>query len=88
MQAGDINREIRAFIVNTFLSGRDDKLGENGSLLGDVIDSSGVISLVMYLQEHFNITIEDEEIVPANLDSVDSLVSLVAKKLSLAAEPK
>jgi acyl carrier protein len=81
MQATDIDREIRDFIVTTFLSGRADRLGNDGSLLGEIVDSTGVIQLVMYLQERFSITVMDEEVVPANLDSIDHLVAFVARKL-------
>lgn len=83
MQIAEIDHEIRAFIVTTFLSGRTDKLREDGSLLGDIIDSSGVITLVMYLQDRFGITVQDEEVVPDNLDSISHLVAFVGRKLDL-----
>jgi acyl carrier protein len=81
MKTSDIDQEIRSFLVMHFLSGRTDKLRDDGSLLGDVIDSTGVIELVQYLQECFGITVEDEEVVPSNLDSVNHLVAFVARKL-------
>jgi acyl carrier protein len=77
----DINRDIRSFVVDHFLSGDASRLRSDGSLLGDVIDSMGVISLVSYLQEHFGITVEDDEVIPSNLDTIDNLVGYVAKKL-------
>jgi acyl carrier protein len=81
MQTTDIDREIRSFLIEHFLSGRAENLRDDGSLLGDVIDSVGVLDLVTYLQEHFAITVEDEEVVPGNLDTVNHLVAFVAKKL-------
>lgn len=81
MQTADIDREIRTFIVQHFLSGRSERLRDNSSLLGDVIDSSGVIELISHLQEHFGIMIDDDEVVPDNLDSVNNLVSFVTKKI-------
>jgi acyl carrier protein len=65
-----------------FLSGRAEKLRDDGSLLGDVIDSTGVIELVGYLQDRFKITIDDEEVIPANLDTIKSLAAFVARKLN------
>jgi acyl carrier protein len=81
MQTLDIEQEVRSFLVKQFLDGRDEKLRDDGSLLGDVIDSVGVLELVTYLQERFAINVEDEEVVPGNLDSVHNLVAYVARKL-------
>jgi acyl carrier protein len=78
----DIEREIRAFLINNFLFGRADALSDNAALLGGVIDSTGAIELVVFLQDKFGITIEDEEIaVPENFDSVANLVAFVETKL-------
>jgi acyl carrier protein len=76
----DIDRDVRNFVIEHFLAGNASKLPADGSLLGDVIDSMGVIALVMYLQEHFGITVEDDEVVPSNLDTINNLVTYVAKK--------
>ena len=77
----DIEQEIRNFLVKQFLEGRAEKLRDEGSLLGDAIDSVGVLELVTYLQERFAINVEDEDVVPSNLDSVHNLVAYVARKL-------
>jgi acyl carrier protein len=77
----DIERDVRSFIIDHFLSGNASKLRADGSLLGDVIDSMGVVTLVSYLQEHFGITVEDDEVLPSNLDTVSNLVAYVSKKL-------
>ena len=81
MQTSDIESEVRSFLVQHFFSGRTEKLCADGSLLGYVIDSVGVLELVTYLQDHFRITVEDEEVVPGNLDTVNNLVAYVSKKL-------
>jgi len=86
MQNNDIERDVRSFLVEHFLSGHAEKLRVDGSLLGDVIDSIGVLDLVTYLQDHFNITVEDEEVVPGNLDTVNNLVAYVARKLGSKAQ--
>lgn len=78
----EIERDIRGFIVEHYLSGRAETLRDDGSLLGDVIDSIGVLDLVTFLQERFRFTVEDEEVVPGNLDTVNNLVAYVARKLA------
>lgn len=80
-RTAEIEREIRRFLVTHFLSGRADHLRDDGSLLGNVVDSLGVLDLVTFLQEHFKITVEDEDVVPSNLDTINNLVTFVARKL-------
>lgn len=81
MQTVDIGSEIRDFVVTNFLFGKGDGLSDDESLLDNgVIDSTGVLELVSYLQERFAIQIEDDEIVPANLDSIQNLVNFVVRK--------
>jgi acyl carrier protein len=81
MQKAEIEREIRNFIVEHFLSGHAEKLRDDGSLLGNVVDSVGVLDLVSFLQDRFKITVDDEDVVPGNLDTVNNLVAFVAGKL-------
>jgi acyl carrier protein len=82
MNQADIERDIRKFLVDNFLFGRAEKLRDDQSLLGTVIDSTGALELVTFLQEHFAIVVGDEDMVPENLDSVKSVVAYVAKKLA------
>ena len=77
----NIGRDVRDFVIQHFLARNASKLRADGSLLGDVIDSMGVLNLVAYLQEHFGITVEDDEVIPSNLDTIDNLVAYVSKKL-------
>ncbi len=85
IQTTEIEHEIRNFVVEHFLSGHAEKLRDDGSLLGDVIDSMGVLDLVAYLQERFKITVEDEEVMPSNLDTVNNLAAYVARKIDARA---
>ena len=80
MQATDIEREIRGFLIKTFLFGRDEQLRDSDSLLGNVIDSTGALELVVFLQERFGINVDDEDVIPDNFDSVKSVVRYVVKK--------
>ncbi|HWY04920.1 MAG TPA: acyl carrier protein [Candidatus Acidoferrum sp.] len=81
LQTSDIGRDIRDFLVAHFLSGRAENLRDDGSLLGNAVDSLGVLDLVTFLQDHFQITVEDEDVVPGNLDTVNNLIAFVARKL-------
>jgi acyl carrier protein len=77
-----IKKEIRNFIVTTYLSNDGRTLGDEDSLqeLG-IIDSTGVLELVSFLQETFSIEIDDE-LCPENLDSVSNLTHFVSAKLA------
>jgi len=56
---------------------------DSGSLLElGIIDSTGVLELVGFLEETFQITVEDDDLVPDNLDSVDNLVKYIQGKSS------
>ena len=82
MQTAEIKREIRDFLVQHFLFGRAEALQDDAALFGSVIDSTGAIELVMFLQERFAITVEDEEVaVPENFASLNSIVGYVEGKL-------
>jgi acyl carrier protein len=81
MQAADIEQEIRSFISERFLYGRSDALNDDAPLMGNVIDSTGVIELISFVQERFAIAIEDEEVMADNFGSVKSIVAFVEKKL-------
>lgn len=81
MQTTDIETEVRAFLVDNFVLTGGEKLREETPLLGNVIDSNGVLELVMFLQDRFAITVEDDEVTTENLDSLKNVVHFVEKKL-------
>jgi len=78
----EIKNEIREYIVENFLFGDtdtvfadDDSFMENG-----LLDSTGILELIMFLENTFNIKVDDEEIIPENLDSLDRLESFINTK--------
>jgi acyl carrier protein len=79
--------DLRQFIVDNFLFGKADApLASSDSLLErGIIDSTGVLELVGFLEQKYGITIQDEELVPENLDSIERLVRFVSKKVEIAA---
>lgn len=74
--------QVRSFVVETFLFG-DTKtpLPEDGSLIENgLIDSTGILELVAFVEETFDITVSDEEILPANFDSIAKVEAFVERK--------
>jgi acyl carrier protein len=83
MQA-DIAREVREFIADNFLF-REDRadVSDSESLLdAGLIDSTGILELVAFLEERFHIQMADAEIVPENLDSVQAIAAYVKRKVA------
>lgn len=75
-------RDIREFVVTNFLFGQDD-----GSLRADesflesgIVDSTGVLELVAFLEQTYQIKILDNELVPENLDSLQKAAAFVHRK--------
>lgn len=75
----DIRTRVRSFISNNFyLSGA---LADDASLIDEgVIDSTGVLELIAFLEREFSITVEDSEMLPEHLDSVERIDAFVSKK--------
>ena len=78
-----ITREVKDFVVTNFLFGQPGSgLPEDQSFLeSGVIDSTGVLELVAFLEERFGIAVADRELLPENLDSVHNVSRFVARKL-------
>jgi acyl carrier protein len=78
---GDIAQRVRAFLVDSFLLGDDDGFSNDESLLDSgIVDSTGVMEVVSFLEESFAIAVDDDELVAENLDSVDRLAAFVQRK--------
>ena len=82
----DIRGRFKKYIVGNFMSSAEDKsLSDDASLLEEgIMDSTGVLDLVMFIEETFGIAVKDEELTPENLDSVDKLVAFVERKTGRA----
>jgi len=76
-----IAHTLREFIKENFLYGQDAAFTDKDSFLElGIIDSTGVLELIMFVEETFKISIEDDELVPENLDSINGLVRFIAAK--------
>jgi acyl carrier protein len=83
MSMNEIRAKIRGFIVENFLFGNEDGLKDDASFLDEgIIDSTGILEMVSYLEEEFSISVDDEELVPENLDSINNVVAYLTKKIA------
>ena len=72
---------VRQFIIENFLLGNSDALEDETSFLDEgIIDSTGVLELVTFLENTFSIGIDDDELLPENLDSIKKIVTFVDNK--------
>ncbi|MGH3354176.1 hypothetical protein FB381_3904 [Nocardioides albertanoniae] len=83
----DVQSSIEQFILESLLLGDDSRMPAAADSLVEsgVIDSTGILELIEFLEEEFGIAVEESETVPDNLDGVDRLVAYVARKSELAA---
>lgn len=78
----DPRSQIRRYILENYLFSDDDSLLADGDSLMErgIIDSTGALELVFFLEEQFGIKVAEEEMLPEHLDSVDNLVAFLARK--------
>ena len=77
----DSTTRIREFVRSNFLVSDDVALTDGASLLDlGVVDSTGVLEIIAFLEKTWGFTVEDDEIVPENLDSIDRIAVYVARK--------
>ncbi|MFV1975183.1 MAG: acyl carrier protein [Candidatus Scalindua sp.] len=77
-----LKSEIRRFIIENYLYGQDgnDFADDTSFLEKGLIDSTGVLELVSFVQEKYGISVADEELIPDNFDSIQNLSAFIIKK--------
>ncbi len=77
-----LRSRLRIYILENFLFSDDhSELGDDDSFLeNEIIDSTGILEVIEFLEEESNIKIEDEDMVPDNLDSINKIISFVERK--------
>jgi acyl carrier protein len=80
-----IQKRIREYIIDNFLVDEDEEAfgNEDSFLESGLIDSTGMLEVITYVEETFEVEVADEEMTPENLDSVDNISRLVAAKLGV-----
>jgi acyl carrier protein len=78
----EIIQKIRDFLAETFLIGdeKDSFKNADSFMATGIVDSTGILEIVGFLESEFEMTVEDEEMTPSNLDSVDNLAGYVMRK--------
>lgn len=82
MTQAQIESAVRQFVVDKLMFGQGaEKLANDTSFLeSGLIDSTGVLELVMFLEQSFKVKVADEEMLPENLDSVRAIAAYVVRK--------
>ena len=79
----DNSSKVREFVVENFLFGDGEELKQETSFTEEgIIDSTGILELVFFLEETFSISVEDDELVPENMDSLRSIAGFIDRKLN------
>ncbi len=80
MQLDSIRNQIREYIINDILFHSVEIEGDT-SLLGEgILDSTGGLEMVLFLESHFGIDVEEDDVVPENFDSLNALSAFVERK--------
>ncbi|GAC1445111.1 MAG: acyl carrier protein [Chloroflexota bacterium] len=81
MKSEKTTAQIHEFVVSNFLFDSGN-IADDASLMGEgVIDSTGILELVMFVEESFGIVVTDDEVVPENFDSISALARYITSKL-------
>lgn len=78
-----IEQNVREFVIANFLFGKDDGTlrDEESFLENGIVDSTGVLQLVVHLEQTYGIHVQDDELIPGNLDSIARVSAFVQRKL-------
>lgn len=78
----NISPNIRQFIINNFLFGNESvKINDDDSFLETgIIDSTGILEMIQYIEGEYEIKIDDSELVPENLDSINNIKNFIIRK--------
>lgn len=81
-ETAELKSAIRKYLAdNVLFSGGIDQLADDSSFLErNLLDSTGVLELVAFIEDTFGVKVGDDEIVPENLDSIELCAAYVARK--------
>ncbi len=73
---------IRGFVIDNFVFEESEQLKEDTSFLDNgILDSTGILELVAFIEETYGIRVEDDELIPENLDSISNVVGYLQRKI-------
>ena len=77
----DILETVKSYVVEKILFGDDNRIGPDTDFLENgILDSTSVLELVGFLEEKFRIQVEDDELVPENMNSLEKITIYISKK--------
>jgi acyl carrier protein len=77
----ELNQQVRDFVTANFYVADPKSLEDGTSLLdAGIIDSTGVLEVIMFVETTFGVTVEDSEMLPENLDSIERIAAFVERK--------
>lgn len=80
LSPADIRARIRAYIIDNFLLGDDELIDGVSFVDSGILDSTGIFEVLAFLESEFGIELEDRDLVPDNVDSIERLEALVIRK--------
>jgi acyl carrier protein len=79
----NVQEVIKGYIVNDILFGDDGRVTEDASFQrSGILDSTGFLGLITFVEEQFGITIADDEVIPGNFDTLRKLCGFVERKIN------
>jgi acyl carrier protein len=74
---------VKTFIIDNFFYGEDTDISPETSFIEhNIIDSTGILEVVSFLQDTFNVVISDDEMLPENLDSLKNIEQFLIRKMN------
>ncbi len=88
LEVSEIRANVHRFVVDSFLFGTGDVSDTLALTSQGVIDSTGVLELIMYVEDTYRIAVADEDIMPENFDSISAIGAYVERKLRASESPE
>jgi acyl carrier protein len=83
----ELKQQVRDFVTANFYIADPESLEDRTSLLDrGIIDSTGVLEVIMFIETTFSVSVEDSEMLPENLDSIERIAAFVAAKTPQASD--
>ena len=83
MDNSEIVMNLRKYVISNFLLGAGDSDFKNDDsfLEKGIVDSTGILELVSFIEENYKFKVKDDELTPDNLDTIDKLAAFIGRKL-------
>jgi acyl carrier protein len=82
----DLKATVRQFLLDNFVMGANVTIADDASFMkGHILDSTGFIELIMFIEDTYGIKVDDAEMLPENFDSLNNIERYVTKKTTAQA---